>query len=203
MRSSLILGVMVMAVIATSIIATEPVATFHGHKVLRLSLNATTITPIQHAAYFNLRASWGLDFWTDNDVRVAPEEVSRVTQFLREAGIPYKIMVDDVQKLVAREQAHTLAVTAAEAAGNNAALVGTNGAPVPSFFSDYRKLADIWSFVDGLVQQYPSLTKKVQIGSSYQNQSLYVLVISSGKAKDSIYIEGNTHHCCALHFVSC
>jgi hypothetical protein len=67
------------------------------------------------------------------------------------------------------------------------------GAPIPTFFADYRKQADIWSFVDSLVSTYPSLAKKVNIGTSYQNQSLYVLVISAGKAKDSIYIEGNKH----------
>jgi murein tripeptide amidase MpaA len=146
----------------------------------------------QHAAYFNLR-QWGLDWWNDNDVRVSPEQFPKVSQFLSEATIPFTVMIEDVQKLIAREQAHTETTLAAERAGSNQLLTGMNGAPVPTFFSDYRKLADIWTFVDGLIQQYPNLAKKVNIGTSYENRTLSVLVLSSGKAKSSLYLEGGIH----------
>jgi len=85
-------------------------------------------------------------------------------------------------------------VLAEERTGNASKLFGMDGAPVPDFFKDYRKLADIWTFVDGLVAQYPSLLKKVQSGSSYEGRPLYTVVVSSGKAtQGGIYFEGGIH----------
>jgi len=103
------------------------------------------------------------------------------------------MMIEDVQKLMDRETQYTAMLAMEEAVGNSSRLFGKDGAPVPDFFKNYHKASEIWTFVDGLVAQFPQLAKKVQIGTSYQSQPLYVIVISSNKATKNIYLEGGIH----------
>jgi len=170
-----------------------PSERFEGHQVLRLSI-PDQLTTDQHAAYFNLRSQWNLDWWSDSDVRVEPERLADVKRFLDEHSLSFSVMIEDVQTLVNAEAANTQAIRAQEQSNRISAPLMTSGnLTAPDFFKDYRALADIWTFVDGLIQQYSSLATKKQIGTSYEGRPLYVVVISSGKAGANIYLEGGIH----------
>jgi len=175
------IGVVLFAVAAVALM--PPAERFDGHQVLRLSL-PDEITTEQHAAYFNLRSQWNLDWWSDSDVRVEPDRIASVQRFLAEHNLSYTVMIEDVQALVNQEAAYR---------ESSAPLMTSDNVTAPDFFKDYRALADLWTFVDGLVQQYPKLATKKQIGSSYEGRPLYVVVVSSGKASNNIYFEGGIH----------
>jgi len=179
------------AVILCCLAVASAVSTFHDHSVLRLKLDAATITPSEREAVRVLHEGTNLDWWSDLDIRVTPEQREEVTAFLAKNNIEYETMIENVQALVDSEnRLH------AEQANYSVAadlLRSTTGAP-PDFFKDYRKLDDINAFVDGLVAQYPQLAKKVSIGTSYEGRTIWGVVVASSKSpKAGIYYEAGIH----------
>jgi len=77
------------------------------------------------------------------------------------------------------------------------ALLGSTGPnPAPDFFKDYRRANDIKAFFDGLRNQYPTFTKAITIGKSYEGRDQWGVQITSpqGAAKKTgIFYEGGIH----------
>jgi len=169
---------------------------FDGHKVLRLSLNERD--PLHLTAYRNMRdVVWPyLDWWTDTDVRVVPEQLEEITTYLSMHRITYSTYIEDVQALVDAEEAWHLLRQKIEANRTDALLGSTGPNPAPDYFKDYRRLNDIKAFYDGLRNQYPSLTKALVIGKSYENRDQFAVQITSaqgGSKKIGIVFEGGIH----------
>jgi murein tripeptide amidase MpaA len=86
------------------------------------------------------------------DLRVDPSTSGAV----RALGLPYEVLIDDVQAQIE-----------AQVAGRKA------GAPLSNeFFDEYHTYEEINAFVDGLVAQYPNLLRKISIGTTYEGRSI-------------------------------
>jgi len=157
---------------------------FDGHKVYRLSL-----TEEQRTSYAWLRQNshaWGLDFWNDNDVSVAPKFEQRLLNYFAENNITSTLYVENVQALIDREERHSLSESR------------YSGVPDISFFKDYRKLEEINSFMDDIVATYPKIAKKIKIGLSYENRTIYGVsltgaALANNAPKPGIFYEGGIH----------
>jgi murein tripeptide amidase MpaA len=127
--------------------------TYGGQKVIHAYLT----TPAQ----LQLVQSLKIDIWSDYprvaelDMRVTPAQLAR----LQAEGIPYTVMIDDVQKLLDAQ----------------AREVHAQG-----LFDNYYNL-DTWNAQLLTWQtQYPTLCKRVTIGTSLEGRTIYALKITSG-----------------------
>jgi murein tripeptide amidase MpaA len=136
-----------------------------------------------------LQLSERLDWWrdvadfstvvTEADVRIAPEDMGRVTDYLISHGIQYSVMIKDVEAL-AQEQI---------------AL----GGPEDDWFTAYHDYNATVNWVKNLVAQYSSIATLVTIGTSFEGRTIYgVRVTGNGarngtNAKPGIFYDGGIH----------
>jgi hypothetical protein len=126
-------------------------ARFDGNKVVRVTPRSTR----------DVRTVLALtdDIWTCNagvdpaspvvslapfDVRLTPDAFDA----LRESGVPFTVLIEDVQKLIDNERAPRF---------------GPRG---PGFFTDYQTYANVSSYVDTLVALRPDMATRLTIGTT-------------------------------------
>ncbi|KYO38851.1 carboxypeptidase A5 [Alligator mississippiensis] len=163
---------------------------FVGDQVLRISANNE-----EHVAL--LRGleeleDLQLDYWAAPakpglpvDIRVPFPSLQPVKIFLESNGIPYTIMIEDVQTLLDEEK---------EAMERARKLERSSSG---FDFSTYHTIEEIYSWMDDLVAQHPDLVSKIQIGESYEKRPLYVLKFSTGRTvkthRPAIWIDTGIH----------
>uniref|UniRef100_G3VPE0 Peptidase M14 domain-containing protein n=1 Tax=Sarcophilus harrisii TaxID=9305 RepID=G3VPE0_SARHA len=159
--------------------------TFVGHQVFE-------ITPKNEEEVTNLRqlereAHLQLDFWKSLTipgkkvhVRVPFYSLQAVKVFLESHEIPYSIMIEDVQTLLDKENEEILFHRTREIKGN-------------FNFGNYHNLEEIFQQMDHLVEQYPNLVSKLQIGHSFENRPMNVLKFSTGGKKPAIWLDAGIH----------
>ncbi|KAM4859817.1 carboxypeptidase B2 [Thomomys bottae] len=106
-------------------------------------------------------------------------DVSNVKDHLNASGIPYSIMVEDVEDVI-RQQ------TFNDTLGPRTFV---------SFYERYHSLSEIYSWIEDVIEQYPNMLTKMHIGSSYEKHPLYVLKVSGKdqKAKNAVWIDCGIH----------
>ncbi|XP_028968012.1 carboxypeptidase B [Galendromus occidentalis] len=57
----------------------------------------------------------------------------------------------------------------------------------------YHTLDEISSYLDLLAMQYPNLVKPIELGRTYENNTIKGVVLSTGGQKRAIYIDAGTH----------
>uniref|UniRef100_A0A672G059 Carboxypeptidase A1-like n=2 Tax=Salarias fasciatus TaxID=181472 RepID=A0A672G059_SALFA len=160
---------------------------FVGDQVIRI--NVESEEQIQALQALESQEEWKLDFWLHPvsadlpvDIRVPRSSLDSVTEYLQAHGIPFSVMIDNLQELLDQERA--------EMVQNQRMERSTR-----SFnFGAYHRLETIYSWMDSLVAQYPKLVSKQEIGKSYENRSMYVLKFSTGGNKrPAIWIDTGIH----------
>ncbi|XP_077423880.1 carboxypeptidase A4 [Vanacampus margaritifer] len=158
---------------------------FTGDQVIRVNVQSQEQIQLLRA----LEEEQELDFWlhpvsTDRpvDIRVPRSGQSAVREYLDAHGIPFTVMIDDLQDLLNTEKAEM---------EENQRKERSTG----SFtFGAYHRLETIYSWMDTLVARYPKLVTKELIGETYENRPMYVLKFSTGGTKrPAIWIDTGIH----------
>jgi len=159
-----------VAVTATSV-------RYDGHRVYRLDVNASDLFHRKIVAELHESKQWKLDWWDEVDVRIPPVHEAEVIQYLQEQGIPYHIMIENVQQLIDDER------------------VQRDAADDDDWFASYHDFADINTFVDSLATQYPNLMSVQAIGNSYENRVITAVTVRSNATTGKIGMtyEGGIH----------
>ncbi|KAG9346869.1 hypothetical protein JZ751_005796 [Albula glossodonta] len=158
---------------------------FIGDQVLRV--NVQSEEQIRLLASLEEDEFLQLDFWLHPvssdlpvDIRVPFASLQTVKVFLESNAIPYSVMIKDVQELLDEEEAEMETNRERSSKSFN--------------FGAYHTLDTIYSWMDTLVADHPSLVSKLQIGSSYENRPMYVLKFSTGgDNRPAIWIDSGIH----------
>jgi len=147
--------------------------------VLRFAIPQDDNAPNTRASIASEVARLGLDVWAEHpewiDVRATPEQMPQIDAL----GIPYSVLIEDLQTLIDQERASL----EAEAAN-------------PEFFTTYRQLTEFEAFMDTLIKQYPNLVTKINIGQSVEGRGINGIVITSPdktNGKTGIVFNGGQH----------
>ncbi|XP_061438639.1 carboxypeptidase A1-like [Rhineura floridana] len=115
-------------------------------------------------------------------MRVPFQSLQAVKILLESKGIPYTIMIKDLQDLLDKEKESMLLARKSER------NTGTFS------FSTYHTIEEIYSWMDDFVAENPDLVSKMQIGQSYEGQPIYVLKFSTGGVnRPAIWIDTGIH----------
>ncbi len=139
-----------------SIASAEP-ERFDDHKVVRVT--PTTVRQMQAA----LTIADGL--WSERagvgpfEIHVSPEKV----QDLAEAGVPFEVLIDDIQALID-----------AEKAANDAARAQRDS----NFFDAYHTYDEIKTYAQQLAADFPQLCTYEVIGQSLEGREIFALTIT-------------------------
>jgi hypothetical protein len=143
----------------------------------------------------DLRVLWGLgaDFWCEvrrgtNEVRLSAEALEP----LRLSGIPHRVLVEDLQVVVEAERARL-------AAGGAGGVGGVGGVGDQDWFSDYKSLVAISTFLDDLVAARPDLASRFSIGLSLEGREIFGIRITSAHrgpgrgCKPALFLNATQH----------
>ncbi|XP_008289933.1 carboxypeptidase A2-like [Stegastes partitus] len=136
-----------------------------------------------------LRPACQLDFWLHPvstelpvDIRVPRSSLSSVKEYLDAHGIPFSVMINNVQELLNEEKA-----AMEENQRRERSTRSFN-------FGAYHTLETIYSWMDTLVAQHANLITKQEVGRSYENRPMYVLKFSTGGSnRPAIWIDTGIH----------
>ncbi|NXC34851.1 CBPA1 Carboxypeptidase, partial [Campylorhamphus procurvoides] len=131
-----------------------------------------------------------LDFWLSPrglgdpvDIRVPFPSLQPLKAHLEARGVPYSIMIEDVQALLDEEQREMLR--------------SSRHLPLSTStfnYEAYHTLDEIYAFMDMLVAENPNLVSKLEIGRSTEDRPLYVLKFSTGGTKrPAVWIDTGIH----------
>ncbi|XP_012170723.2 carboxypeptidase B [Bombus terrestris] len=134
-------------------------------------------------------------FWTEpmynrtTDVVIAPDLVSDVKTFFRNKGIDFKVLMPDLQKIIAYQNPKMTKEQRED-------LVMTNGHSMT--WKRYHRYGEIVKYLEYLAMSYPSLVEVITIGHSYENQPIKMIKISTGpnkegEAKSAVWIDAGMH----------
>lgn len=153
---------------------------YEGHQVLRfLPMNLKQVqdlNSLQEVAH----SYEEYDFWKRPsqigrpvDIRVSAEAKPKIEAFARSLNLTSSVHIEDLQQyfVAARESPSSLSD--------------------PSWDSSYHKLADINTWLDSLVANFPTLCSKVQVATTYANRSVFALKVGSGPRE--LYFDGGIH----------
>lgn len=156
-----------MAVVATVVHAQQK--DFTGHQVVAVELRSE----VDVQSLLSLEPHEDFDLWSEGVgvgtvmVRVSPQQRG----VLDASGLPYRVVVENVQALVAAERS------------------GAGG-----FFEDFRTNDEINAFMANLVLQYPQLASSVVFGPSIEGRPITgIKVTGSGSNKPGVLIHGCQH----------
>ncbi|XP_055248253.1 carboxypeptidase A5 isoform X2 [Gorilla gorilla gorilla] len=130
-----------------------------------------------------------VDFWRGPartslpvDMRVPFSELKDIKVYLESHGLAYSIMIKDIQVLLDEER---------EAMAKSRRLERSTN----SFsYSSYHTLEEIYSWIDNFVMEHSNIVSKIQIGNSFENQSILVLKFSTGGSRHpAIWIDTGIH----------
>ncbi|KAI9553881.1 hypothetical protein GHT06_019151 [Daphnia sinensis] len=167
----------------------DKAVSYSGYQVWTI----TTRSNEEHQFVLNLRQSYGLDVWqwhefqpTDaaTDVLIPPHLISELQLKLNEANISYVVKITDLQSAINDENPNA-----------NSNLFETKAAHKMDWTS-YHRLDDIYGYLNYLAATYPNLVELINIGTSYENRTLYLVRISNATAPDTqpaVWIDGGFH----------
>uniref|UniRef100_A0ACB8FN61 Multifunctional pyrimidine synthesis protein CAD n=1 Tax=Sphaerodactylus townsendi TaxID=933632 RepID=A0ACB8FN61_9SAUR len=145
---------------------------FVGDQVLRIK--AENEEQLRTLKELEEREDLQIDFWLSPakptlpvDMRVPFQSLQSVKVFLESEGIPYTIMIEDLQDLLDKEKETMLLSRKSERSSGEFS------------FSSYHTIEEIYSWMDHFVAENPNLVSKLQIGQSYEGRPIYVLKVEA------------------------
>ncbi|CAH1402249.1 unnamed protein product [Nezara viridula] len=123
-----------------------------------------------------------LDVWSQNhtntELLVPRRKLGSVKRYLNRKKLPYSVLINDVQKLIDKEQ-FSIQMRRGRAGFN---------------LDNYHRLGEIYNWMDYLSKKYPQLVSVETIGYSYERRPIKVAKISSGKpGAKAVFIDGGIH----------
>uniref|UniRef100_A0A3B5A909 Carboxypeptidase A2-like n=1 Tax=Stegastes partitus TaxID=144197 RepID=A0A3B5A909_9TELE len=160
---------------------------FTGDQVIRVNVQSEEQIKLLQA--LEAAEEQELDFWLHPvstelpvDIRVPRSSLSSVKEYLDAHGIPFSVMINNVQELLNEEKA-----AMEENQRRERSTRSFN-------FGAYHTLETIYSWMDTLVAQHANLITKQEVGRSYENRPMYVLKFSTGGSnRPAIWIDTGIH----------
>ncbi|XP_017766579.1 PREDICTED: carboxypeptidase B-like [Eufriesea mexicana] len=184
----------------TSIIGTEknfkprsPRVSYRNHQLIRLYPNSQT--HVNELKELKEAEPEDVKFWAEpmynktTDVVVGPDLVSEVKMFLRDKGIDFKVLIPDLQKIIAYQNPKMSKEQRED-------LVTSHGHSMT--WKRYHRYGEICRYLEYLAFRYPSLVELITIGHSYEGQPIKMVKISTGpnkggEAKPAVWIDAGMH----------
>lgn len=122
--------------------------------------------------------------------RVAPERMEE----LRASGIPFEVVIEDVQAMVDAERERILA---ARAAGG-----GAGGDEVADWFGEYKNLEEVEARLHALAEARPELVTEFVMGESLQGRPIRAILIAAPRepggargalCRPTLFLNGTQH----------
>lgn len=167
---------------AAQVPAVEPTR-FDGHRVVRAELRSLrdvrTLTALSNDPW---TCGWDGVSPGQVDFRIAPDAMPALV----ESGVPFTVLIDDVQELIDNERRA------------EPTPIGVVQRGPGSWFDDYQPLAAVSARVDSLAAARPDLVSRVRIGQSTEGREIFAIRITSsaatlGTPKPAIMINGCQH----------
>jgi hypothetical protein len=99
---------------------------------------------------------------------IARESIESFAEYLSLHDVAYDVIMNDIGSIIAEQ--------------NSSHYLQPSSFQVNDFAYDkYHSIEDIHSWIDQMVQTYPSLASSFVVGQSYQNRNMKGLKISSSK----------------------
>ncbi|XP_063053840.1 carboxypeptidase A5 [Engraulis encrasicolus] len=179
-------GPLVFATLIVAVLCAQE--RFDGHQVLRIT--ARDEGEINLLEELSQIEELELDFWTEPvhstlpvDVRVPSQSLEMVKMYLDSHSIHYSVMMENVQDVLDEEQQGMFGARQHQ-------LRSTDDYD----YTNYHTIDEIYSFMDMLVAENPSLVSKIVIGQSYEGRPLNVLKFSTGGSnRPAIWIDTGIH----------
>ncbi|NXL87154.1 CBPA1 Carboxypeptidase, partial [Alectura lathami] len=176
-----------LPVLAALVAAAFSEQLFVGDQVLRIT--ASNEEQIALLRALGEREDLQVDFWRDPakpglpaDLRVPFRSLQAVKILLESHGVSYRVMIEDVQRLLDEEKKTMMLSRRMERRTN------------VFNFASYHTLDEIYDWMDTLVAEHPNLVSKIQIGESYEKRPLYVLKFSTGGSnRPAIWLDTGIH----------
>uniref|UniRef100_A0A8C9EUA3 Carboxypeptidase A1 n=1 Tax=Pavo cristatus TaxID=9049 RepID=A0A8C9EUA3_PAVCR len=173
---------------ALGAVAAATTENFVGHQVLRIVPSSDA--ELQKVRELQELEHLELDFWLSPrglgdpvDIRVPFPSLQPLKAHLEANGVPYSIMIEDVQALVDLEQMQML---------RRRRFVPRSTSTFD--YTSYHTLEEIYAFMDLLVAENPNLVSKLEIGHTTENRPIYVLKFSKGGTnRPAIWIDTGIH----------
>ncbi|XP_044143986.1 carboxypeptidase B2 [Bufo gargarizans] len=105
--------------------------------------------------------------------------VDEVKAKLKESAITYTVLVENTQSLIDQQ-------TYNDTSGQRSTT---------SYYEQYHSLDDIYFWMEQMVESYPDMLEKINIGNSFEKRPLYVLKMTGKekKATNAIWIDCGIH----------
>jgi murein tripeptide amidase MpaA len=167
---------------AVPLVSTELVQSFAGQQVLRIHPS----NDAEVGVLKSMNARFQLDWWKEitypgrnADVRVQAGDLLSVKTVLKESGIQWRVMVEDIEKAMGNEQF---------------------SAQDDDWFAAYHTVEDILAWLKDLAAKHPDLATLVKVGTSYEGRDIMAIKItgkSNGNltdaAKPGVWLDGGLH----------
>ena len=194
----------------SSQVSSSPAVKFENHRLYSVNLPSN---PSSVKKLLNLREKLQIDFWNEPEpngkvnFRVSPSFATQIEKYLNSSSLRYNIITDNLQKWIDREREEI-------DSGSSDFLSGRQD--TKAFALDhYHTYQEIYSWLEQLQQQHPSLVQLLTIGKTYEkhdirlvkiglprNQSLFSKDASNSSVfptgslsgrKDAIWIDAGIH----------
>ncbi|CAB3376150.1 Hypothetical predicted protein [Cloeon dipterum] len=160
---------------------------YKGYKLLSVA----PVTKRQRKSVIRLAGKQGVQFWLAQrnatgsfvaQILVAPGAVARVTRRLKDKGVNFKIVIQDLQNAINNEVT-SLRDTDAIESGR------------PFVWDKFHRLSAIYAYMHQVARQHPELAEVKTIGKSTEGRDLLVLKLGrkSQSVKPAMWIDGGVH----------
>jgi murein tripeptide amidase MpaA len=156
---------------------------YQGYKVLRTETLDSAAAKILN----DVQVETTLDFWQDPvpgrqaDVMTPPHFMDKLANFLKEHGIKFTIMIDDVEELVQESKPSPKSATPRD------------GASYDMDWDDYHDHDTLNAFLDALAAAN-DFADIINIGKSGEGRDMNVLALTkAGAGKPNIWLEAGIH----------
>ncbi|XP_053236481.1 carboxypeptidase B2 [Podarcis raffonei] len=145
----------------------------------------------RHVAFLqNLTTTFKIVLWQPDSPRnimkskevhfyVNVSDVGDVKAALNQSTVPYKVLLEDVQKMVETQ-------TVNDTVSPRSSL---------SYYEQYHSLKEIYSWMTEIAARHSDILQKIHIGDSYEKRPLYILKLSNRDRtpKNAIWIDCGIH----------
>ncbi|KAG8186227.1 hypothetical protein JTE90_008754 [Oedothorax gibbosus] len=171
---------------AILIIQSKAFQNFTGHKLLGMvPRNSAEVKTLR-----DLLEDPEVDFWMEPThelqnvtVHVAPESHRKLEGKLRNMGLHYHTITDNLEEWIEREREENYPGSHLE--GRDAGFA----------FDVYHPLDEIVNYLEDVSRKHPNLTKLLNMGDTYEGNVIYLLKISSGgnDTRPAVWVDAGIH----------
>ncbi|XP_074048631.1 carboxypeptidase B [Macrotis lagotis] len=155
---------------------------FEGEKVFRVNIQDEKQVDLMHLLANKVQ----VDFWkpdsvsqirpeTTTDFRVTADQVVEVERFLEESGLPYEVLIDDLNKMISAQFD---------------SLVRASG----HSYEKYNSWEKIEAWTKQIAEENPALVTRSVIGTTFEGRPMYLLKVGKhGANKPAIFMDCGFH----------